>query len=56
MAHYIADPNEAMLPLLMEHVTVALNPRQGLIAGARLIDVLAAEETAAPCWPASTTT
>jgi len=48
LARYIAEPSQAMLPLLMEHVAVALNPRQGLIAGARLIDALAAEETAAP--------
>lgn len=42
IARYLANPEEAMLPLLMEYAAVALNPRQGLIGGERLADVLAA--------------
>ncbi|MFF4777569.1 hypothetical protein ACFY05_32400 [Microtetraspora fusca] len=38
---YLANPGEAMQALLMEHVAVALNPKQGLIAGERLYDLLA---------------
>ncbi|MFD6094778.1 hypothetical protein ACFVWN_00915 [Nocardiopsis flavescens] len=42
LAQYVQSPDQAMLPLLMEHVAVSLNPRQGLIAGERLADQLAA--------------
>lgn len=45
---YIANPDEAMLPLLMEHVAVALNPRQGLIAGERLVHAVAKHPGSAP--------
>ncbi|OLT26356.1 hypothetical protein BJF83_21385 [Nocardiopsis sp. CNR-923] len=41
LPRYVADPAQAMLPLLMECTAVALNPRQGLIAGERLHDALA---------------
>jgi hypothetical protein len=43
LARYITDSDQALLPLLMEYVAVALNPRQGLIGGERLIDALAAD-------------
>ncbi|MFI6290070.1 hypothetical protein ACIBEJ_00710 [Nonomuraea sp. NPDC050790] len=46
VARYIANPAEAMLPLMMEHVAVALNPRQGLIGGERLADLLTADPAA----------
>ncbi len=42
IARYLASPDEAMLPLLIEYAAVALNPRQGLIAGERLANVIAA--------------
>ncbi|MFI9591159.1 hypothetical protein [Nonomuraea sp. NPDC052265] len=45
---YIADPDQAMLPLLMEHTAVALNPRQGLAGGKRLVDLLAAAPDSGP--------
>ncbi|MEV7011747.1 hypothetical protein [Streptosporangium sp. NPDC051022] len=48
LTRYIAHPEEAMLPLLMEHIAVALNPRQGLIAGDRLADALVARPDAGP--------
>lgn len=40
IARFIADPAVAMRPLLMEHVAVALNHKQGLIGGKRLVDEL----------------
>lgn len=42
LARFAADPDAGVTALIMEHVAVALNPRQGLIAGKRLYDVLAA--------------
>ncbi|MEU4406241.1 hypothetical protein AB0F88_17100 [Streptosporangium sp. NPDC023963] len=45
---YIADPDQAMLPLLMEHLAVALNQRQGLAGGEQLVSMLAAEPGARP--------
>ncbi|MFF4989652.1 hypothetical protein ACFY19_20835 [Streptosporangium saharense] len=48
LTRYITHPDQVMMPLLMEHVAVALNPRQGLIAGSRLADVLAARTDAGP--------
>lgn len=40
LARFAASPDQAVLPLLMEHAAVAMNPRQGLIAGRRLIDLM----------------
>ena len=42
IARYLANPDEAMLGLLMEFVAVALNPRQGLIGGKQLLHLLQA--------------
>jgi hypothetical protein len=41
LPRYLADPDQAMLPLLMEYVAMSLNPRQGLVPGGRLYDLLA---------------
>jgi hypothetical protein len=41
LERFAADPAAGVGALFMEHVAVALNPRQGLIAGTRLHDVLA---------------
>lgn len=41
LARFREDPASGVEALLMEHVAVALNPRQGLIAGKRLHDLLA---------------
>ncbi|KAA9379705.1 hypothetical protein F5972_08625 [Microbispora cellulosiformans] len=48
LPRFVAHPEVAMLPLSMEHAAVALNARQGLIGGQRLVDVLAAHPDAAP--------
>ncbi|MFI7641898.1 hypothetical protein [Nonomuraea sp. NPDC049400] len=45
---YLAAPHLAMLPLLMEHTAVALNERQGLIGGKRLVDELRRHPDAGP--------
>jgi hypothetical protein len=42
LERFAADPQAGVAALFMEHVAVALNPRQGLIAGARLYDILTA--------------
>jgi hypothetical protein len=47
LRRYIAHPAQAVMPLALEHAAVALNPRQGLAAGRRLADMLAAEPGAA---------
>ncbi|UTM40047.1 hypothetical protein MX572_25715 (plasmid) [Rhodococcus pyridinivorans] len=41
LQRYAERPDEAALALTMEHVALALNANQGLIAGKRLIDLLA---------------
>jgi hypothetical protein len=41
-AGFRADPSEALVPLLMEYVSVALNPAQGLHGGKRLLNLLKA--------------
>lgn len=48
LRRYIDHPDQAMLPLTMEHLAVALNARQGLIAGERLVDHLRSTPGAAP--------
>lgn len=40
LARFVAHPEQATLPLLMEYVATALNSRQGLIAGRRLADLM----------------
>jgi hypothetical protein len=40
LARFAAHPEQATLPLLMEYVATALNPRQGLIGGRRLADLM----------------
>lgn len=40
LARFSDHPEEAVLPLLMEHAAVCMNPRQGLIGGRRLITVM----------------
>lgn len=45
---YLRSPRLAMLPLAMEHTAVALNERQGLIGGKRLVDELRRHPDAAP--------
>lgn len=42
MEMYAAEPGTGVSGLLMEHLAVSLNPRQGLMAGRRLADLLAA--------------
>jgi hypothetical protein len=44
LRRYVAHPEEAMKPLLMEWAAVCLNPRMGLIGGERLYDALASVE------------
>ncbi|BCN86300.1 hypothetical protein [Prescottella equi] len=39
-ARYAADPTVGAKTLLMEHLSLALNPAQGLVGGRRLIDML----------------
>jgi len=41
MDMYAAEPETGVPGLLMEHLAVSLNPRQGLMAGRRLADLLA---------------
>lgn len=41
---YAADPAVGAKTLLMEHLSLALNPAQGLVGGRRLIDMLRAEQ------------
>jgi hypothetical protein len=41
LARFREDPASGVEALLMEHVALAINPRQGLIAGKRLHDLLA---------------
>ncbi|MGB3675861.1 MAG: hypothetical protein WA988_15620 [Candidatus Nanopelagicales bacterium] len=43
---YVAEPAVAARALLMEHLALTLNPRQGLIGGKRLIDLVRAENMA----------
>lgn len=43
LARFARYPDQAVLPLLMEHVATALNPKQGLIAGRRLLTVMERE-------------
>jgi hypothetical protein len=40
LARFATYPEQATLPLLMEYVATALNPRQGLIGGRRLADLM----------------
>lgn len=40
LARFARYPEQGTLPLLMEHVATALNPKQGLIAGRRLLAVM----------------
>lgn len=40
LARFARYPEQAALPLLMEHAATALNPKQGLIAGRRLLAVM----------------
>jgi hypothetical protein len=40
LARFAAHPEQAALPLLMEYVATALNPRQGLIGGRRLASLM----------------
>lgn len=40
---YVAEPTVGARTLLMEHLALTLNPRQGLIGGKRLIDLVRAE-------------
>lgn len=49
---FAADPAAAVTPLLMEFVANALNPRQALMADARLLDLIRAEDRFAPAWAA----
>jgi hypothetical protein len=42
LAAYLAEPAAGVQALVLEHVAVALNPRQGLVGGDRLADILAA--------------
>lgn len=44
---YAADPATAARTLIMEHLALALNPKQGLIGGKRLIDLVRAENLTA---------
>lgn len=44
LPRFVANPGEAMKPLLMEWAAVCLNPRMGLIGGERLYDALATVE------------
>ncbi|ADK69022.1 hypothetical protein [Gordonia sp. KTR9] len=43
LERYRAEPAVAARALLMEHLALALNPKQGLIGGKRLIDLIRAE-------------
>ena len=43
LERYRAEPTVAAQTLLMEHLALALNPKQGLIGGKRLIDLIRAE-------------
>jgi hypothetical protein len=43
LAQFRADPPAALEPLVMEHVSVALNPAQGLLKRRRLVEVMRAE-------------
>jgi hypothetical protein len=40
LTRFATHPEQATLPLLMEYVATALNPRQGLIGGRRLTDLM----------------
>jgi hypothetical protein len=42
LAAYAAEPAAGVHALVMEHIAVSLNPRQGLAAGERLSGMLAA--------------
>lgn len=42
LARYAEDPDAGVQTLMLEHVALALNPAQGLIGGARAIDVVRA--------------
>ncbi|MFG3438404.1 hypothetical protein ACGF0J_14265 [Nonomuraea sp. NPDC047897] len=45
---YLANPYEALLGLTMEHLAVAVNPRQGLLAGEQLYDLIASTPGSGP--------
>ncbi|WP_214317116.1 hypothetical protein [Nonomuraea sediminis] len=45
---YLANPHEALLGLTMEHLAVAINPRQGLLAGEQLYDLIASNPDSGP--------
>ncbi|MEV0821877.1 hypothetical protein [Nonomuraea rubra] len=45
---YLANPHEALLGLTMEHLAVAVNPRQGLLAGQQLYDLIASNPDSGP--------
>lgn len=46
LERYIHEPATAARALLMEHLALALNPKQGLIAGKRLVDLVREENMA----------
>jgi hypothetical protein len=48
LARYAADPEPGMSALVMEHVAVALNPRQGLAGGTRLTSLMAGAPSLQP--------
>ncbi|MFI9553651.1 hypothetical protein [Nonomuraea endophytica] len=45
---YLANPYEALLGLTMEHLAVAVNPRQGLLAGQQLYDLIVSNPDSGP--------
>ena len=48
LTRFTENPATAYRALLMEHVALALNPRQGLLGGKRLIDLITATSTQRP--------
>ena len=40
LARFAEHPTEAVAALVMEHIALALNPTQGLVAGARAVDLV----------------